>query len=47
MALGHAKLERSADGSTKIEGGSISNNMSELLGAALAAVGAYFGIGAL
>ena len=57
IAIGHAALERTAcqpvppdmnaNCEVRIHGGAISNNFAEFLGAAMAAIGAYFGIGAL
>lgn len=44
-AIGHAKLERTADGTVRIEGGAMSNNLAETISTALTALGAYFGLG--
>jgi hypothetical protein len=42
LAIGHAKLERAADGTMRIEGGALSNSVSELLSALVAAAGAAY-----
>lgn len=47
LAVGHAHCRVAADGAVEIQGGALSNNLSETLAAALAALGAYFGVGAL
>lgn len=47
LAIGHAKLERTAEGEARIQGGALSSNLSELLGAALAGAVLYFTGGAL
>lgn len=47
VAVGHAHCRVTTDGTKEIKGGALSNNLSETLAAGIAALGAYFGVGAL
>lgn len=42
FAIGHAKLERRPDATLVIEGGALSNNLSELFASLIAAAGAAY-----
>jgi hypothetical protein len=46
IAIGHAKIERTAEGDARIQGGAISRTLGELIGAAVAGVVVYFSGGA-